>query len=373
MHGPTVLKFGGSSLSNIQKIEEVADLIIRHASNEDIAVVVSAMMGETDRLLSLGRQIANCDLENSEIQQLLTNGENISSALVALAISKRGYKAQSFNAWQANIRYEYEKNQISFDLDWVRSSLDTKIIPIITGYQAIHENRIVTLGRGGSDLTAIALSKELNAPICWIYTDVEGVFNIDPNIYPNAYFFSSLSFDKMYEMAKMGAKVMQDHAAHFAMQYNQPYRVSSTFKPGSGTLVTQQSVKHPPIITKKSKISVVMNSHYLALNSVQQTRQYCGCFKLNQEIFHCYIGKPLRTSSLNGLWSIITVFFDTKQPSQSFLKEVIVRDVQYPLKKSGDSIQFLVQESDANDVVLKVKNIIARANEMNALDAGSVV
>jgi len=238
-----VQKFGGSSVADAEKIMNVARRVAASAPGNQMIVVVSAMGKTTDGLLALSRQISSSpDLR--EMDMLLSTGEQVTIALVALALQSLGLKARSFTGPQVGLRTDHSHTQAritQIDGDRVRRALDAGEIAVVAGFQGLSdEDEITTLGRGGSDLTAVALAAALKADVCEIYTDVDGVYTADPNIVPDARKLVRVAYDEMLELASLGAKVLQTRSVEFAKKYGVTVHVRSTFRPDSGTLVTKE-------------------------------------------------------------------------------------------------------------------------------------
>src|SRR6266540_1792973 len=238
-----VQKFGGSSVANAEKITNVARRVAASAPGNQLVVVVSAMGKTTDGLLALARQLSTApDLR--EMDMLLSTGEQVTIALLAMALQSFGLKARSFTGPQVGIRTDHAHTQAritQIDADRVRRALDGGEIAVVAGFQGLSDaDEITTLGRGGSDLTAVALAAALKADVCEIYTDVDGVYTADPNVVPDARKLSRIAYDEMLEMASLGAKVLQSRSVEFAKKYDVPVHVRSSFKPDEGTLVTRE-------------------------------------------------------------------------------------------------------------------------------------
>ena len=239
-----VQKFGGTSIGSLERIQAVAHLI-EHTAREghQLVVVLSAMSGETDRLLQLAREVSQ-DPDEREVDMLLSSGERVTIALMAMTLGGRGVKARSFTGRQVGIVTDssHTKARIArITADRVKHVLAEGIIPIVAGFQGISESSdVTTLGRGGSDLTAVALAAALKADRCVIYTDVDGVYTADPNIIPNARRLEKVSYEEMLELASLGAKVLQTRSVEFAAKFQVPIQVKSSFQEGEGTLVTQE-------------------------------------------------------------------------------------------------------------------------------------
>src|SRR5213596_1890903 len=238
-----VQKYGGSSVADAEKIKNVARRVAESASNNQLVVVVSAMGKTTDGLVNLATRISNSP-DPREMDMLLATGEQITIALLAMALHGLGFKARSFTGPQVGMRTDtaHTKARITrINAERARAALDAGEIVVVAGFQGLSEvDEITTLGRGGSDLTAVALAAALKADVCEIYTDVEGVYTADPAIVPDAKKLARVSYDEMLEMASLGAKVLQSRSVEFAKKYGVTVHVRSTFKPDSGTLVTKE-------------------------------------------------------------------------------------------------------------------------------------
>jgi aspartate kinase len=239
-----VQKFGGTSVGNVERIKHVAALIAKSRQAGDaVVVVVSAMSGETDRLLKLAHELAPFPDER-EMDMLLSTGERVTIALLAMALRAMGLDARSYTGRQVGIMTDSTHTRARIEritAERIKEALDQGIIPVVAGFQGINEkNDVTTLGRGGSDLTAVALAAALRAEQCLIYTDVEGIFTADPNIVPSARKLEKVSYEEMLELASLGAKVLQSRSVEFAAKYEVPVIVKSTFKEGDGTLVTKE-------------------------------------------------------------------------------------------------------------------------------------
>ncbi|HEY3197259.1 MAG TPA: aspartate kinase [Nitrospirales bacterium] len=239
-----VQKFGGTSVGNVDRIKRVAALIAKsHQAGEAVVVVVSAMSGETDRLLKLAHELAPFPDER-EMDMLLSTGERVTIALLAMALRAMGLDARSYTGRQVGIITDSTHTRARIEritAERIKEALDQGIIPVVAGFQGINEkNDVTTLGRGGSDLTAVALAAALHADQCIIYTDVEGIYTADPNVVPDARKLEKISYEEMLELASLGAKVLQSRSVEFAAKYEVPVIVKSTFQEGRGTLVTKE-------------------------------------------------------------------------------------------------------------------------------------
>ncbi|NKB81507.1 MAG: aspartate kinase [Nitrospirales bacterium] len=239
-------KYGGTSVGSIDRIRQVADRIegVVQAGHQ-LVVVLSAMRGETDRLLRLAHEITSCPDER-ELDMLLSSGERVTIALLAMELRARGLRANSFTGRQVGIRTNsaHTRARISqVTTGRVQEALANKMIPIVAGFQGVNEQSdVTTLGRGGSDLTAVALAASLKADRCIIFTDVDGVYTTDPNVVPEARRIPKLSYEEMLEFASLGAKVLQARSVEFAAKFGVSVEVKSSFIEGEGTLVKQEDV-----------------------------------------------------------------------------------------------------------------------------------
>ena len=236
-----VQKYGGTSVGSVERIEAVAERVAKHHSDGDqLIIVVSAMSGETNRLLGLARDLTS-NPSPRELDVLVSTGEQVSMALLAMALHKRGIDALSLKGSQVAIRTDsfHSKARIqSIDDRRLRAELDQGRVVVVAGFQGVDENgEVTTLGRGGSDTSAVALAAAVGAEECQIYTDVDGVYTTDPRIVDGAQRLESITFEEMLEMASMGSKVLQLRSVEFAGKYQVPLRVLSSFKEGPGTLI----------------------------------------------------------------------------------------------------------------------------------------
>nr|VFK42425.1 MAG: aspartate kinase [Candidatus Kentron sp. TC] len=249
-----VQKYGGTSVGSVERIQRVAErAYAARRSGHEVVVVVSAMRGETDRLIGLARDITSYP-NPRELDVLLATGEQVTIALLSMALSNIGCSARSYTGGQVHIRTDDAHNKariMSVEHRRVRRDLDRGHVVVIAGFQGVDEQgNITTLGRGGSDTTAVAMAAALQADECRIYTDVDGVYTSDPRIVPRARRLKVLSFEEMLELASLGAKVLQIRAVEFARKYNVPLRVLSSFEEGEGTLVTaEEKIVEQPLIS----------------------------------------------------------------------------------------------------------------------------
>jgi aspartate kinase len=246
----TVLKFGGTSVGDLDRIANVAEIVAaRAAKGEKMAVIVSAMSGETNKLVALADGAAGKDLPRNlyddEYDVVVASGEQVTAGLLALALRRRGLKARSWLGWQLRLKTDNSHGRariMGFDDSSLPDSIDSGEIAVVAGFQGVTDDyRVTTLGRGGSDTSAVAVAAALGAKVCDIYTDVDGVYTTDPRMVPKARRLDKISYEEMLEMASLGAKVLQTRSVELAMNHNVPVRVLSSFvKPGEespGTLV----------------------------------------------------------------------------------------------------------------------------------------
>jgi aspartate kinase len=240
-----VQKYGGTSVGNPERIRNVAKRVVRtKEEGHDVVVVLSAMSGETDKLINLANQVSE-NPDPREMDMLVSTGERVTIALLAMAIQSLGYKAQSFTGRQAGIISDCVHTKARIERisgDRVMQAIKEGKIAVVAGFQGITETSddVTTLGRGGSDLSAVAVAAALKADLCDIYTDVDGVYTTDPNMVPQARKLNKISYDEMLELASLGAKVLQTRSVEFAKKYNVPVRVLSSFNDNPGTLVTRE-------------------------------------------------------------------------------------------------------------------------------------
>jgi aspartate kinase len=239
-----VQKYGGTSVGTVERIHRVADRVAQtQREGNQVVVVLSAMSGETDRLLKLAHDVTTVPDER-ELDMLLSTGERVTIALLSMELRGRGINARSFTGRQVGIMTDsaHTKARIArVTADRIKEALKQAVIPVVAGFQGINEQSdVTTLGRGGSDLSAVALAAALKADRCVIFTDVDGVYTADPNIVPAARRIDKIAYEEMLEMASLGAKVLQTRSVEFAAKFNVPVEVNSSFKEGKGTLVTKE-------------------------------------------------------------------------------------------------------------------------------------
>ena len=242
--GLIVQKYGGTSVGSPERVQAVADRVINsYKQGNDVIVIVSAMAGETDRLINLANAVSDDPVER-ELDVLLNTGEQVTIALLAMCLEAKGYRARSYLGHQVRIKTDstFSKARIlSIDSESLMECLGCREIAIIAGFQGIdNDGNLTTLGRGGSDTTAVAIAAAVNADVCEIYTDVNGVYTTDPSIVPKARKLNKISYDEMIEMASLGAKVLHIRSVAFAKRYSVPLHVRSSFNDEEGTWVIEE-------------------------------------------------------------------------------------------------------------------------------------
>lgn len=268
--GLVVQKYGGSSVANVERIQKVAERVVSYSKKGfELVVVVSALGDTTDELVELAEKI-NSEPSEREMDMLLSTGEQISVALLDMAIHKLKAQAISFTGAQVGIITDTSHTRariIKINTDKIKEELKKKNIVIVAGFQGVNLRQdITTLGRGGSDLTAVALAKELNADSCEIYTDVEGIYTTDPRIEPKAKKIKEITYDEMLEMASLGAQVMQARSIEVAKKFDVPLHVRSSFTSHSGTMISKEAKRMEDVVV--SGITLNKNEAKITLCSV---------------------------------------------------------------------------------------------------------
>ena len=243
-----VEKYGGTSVGSIERINAVAEKVAKsHAGGDQMVIVVSAMSGETNRLLEMANEI-NPHLPAREADVLVSTGEQVTIALLCMALIKRGHEARSYTGGQVRIETDTSHGRArirNIDDSRIRKDLDDGKIIVVAGFQGVdRDGNITTLGRGGSDTSAVALAASLKASECRIYTDVDGVYTADPRIVPEARRMDKVTFEEMLELSSLGTKVLQSRSVEFAGKYKVPLRVLSSFEDGPGTLISYEGDKN---------------------------------------------------------------------------------------------------------------------------------
>ena len=244
MNNLIVQKFGGTSVANTERFQAVADLVVDSInSGTNVFVVVSAMAGETQRLINLAKELQETP-DPREYDALVSSGEQVSAALLAIALKERNFLSKSYTAHQLGLVTDNSHGRArinSIDTSALKKDIESGVVPVITGFQGVNSSGdITTLGRGGSDTTAVALAVALKANECQIFTDVDGVYTTDPNVYKKAKKIEKICFEEMLELSSLGAKVLQIRSVEFASKYEMPIRVLSSFDSSGGTLITKE-------------------------------------------------------------------------------------------------------------------------------------
>jgi len=239
-----VQKFGGTSVGSLERIRKTADIIQAELERgKQVAVVVSAMSGETNRLTAMAREICQQPAAR-ELDALIATGEQVSAALLAMELQQRGVSAYSYNGGQAGFVTDshHERARIkNIEGNHILDHMQSGEVPVVTGFQGVDERgNVTTLGRGGSDTSAVALAISVGADVCEIYTDVDGIYTTDPRIVPKARKIKRISYEEMLEFASLGAKVLQTRSVELAMRYDMPLHLRSSFEPVEGTMVEQE-------------------------------------------------------------------------------------------------------------------------------------
>ena len=266
-----VKKFGGTSVASVERIEAVSETLIEEIKlGNQVVAVLSAMGNQTEELINLANQIDK-EPHPREYDALVSTGEQISVALLAISLQKKGYPAKSYSAHQLGIKTNALHKQariLEVEVQQLKNDIKSGVVPVVTGFQGMNEEGdITTLGRGGSDTTGVALAVALEADECHIYTDVDGVYTTDPRIYDKAKCLREIIFEEMLELSSMGAKVLQRRAVEYASKYKMPIRVLSSFNKTVGTLVIEEEIgMERPLVTG---ISAVDNEAKLTIREVE--------------------------------------------------------------------------------------------------------
>ncbi len=269
--GLIVQKYGGTSVGSVERIKAVADrVVMSRAAGNDVIAVVSAMAGETNRLFAIANELCDApDLRETDV--LVATGEQVSAALLAIRLMAMGQPAVSFLAHQLRIFTDSNHGRArikSIDSKAVLQTLKQQNIVVVAGYQGVDvKGDITTLGRGASDLTAVALAAALNADLCEIYTDVDGVYTADPHLCPKAFKLDRISYDEMLELASLGAKVLQNRSVEVAKRFNVPLMVRSSFSDAPGTWVGQEDQSMEDVLV--AGVTLDQNQSKITLSAVE--------------------------------------------------------------------------------------------------------
>jgi aspartate kinase len=273
-----VQKYGGTSVGSIERIRAVAERVKRNVDEgHRVVVVVSAMAGETDKLIGLASEVSAAAVER-EMDLLLSSGERVSAALAGLAIREAGVAAMSFTGRQVGIYTNTAHTKARIErvtADRVKAAVKDGTVPVVAGFQGITETSdVTTLGRGGSDLTAVAIAAAIKADVCEIYTDVDGVYTTDPNMVPDARKLERISYDEMLELASLGAKVLQSRSVEFAKKHNVTLVVRSSFNFNPGTYVVKEDKEMEKVVV--SGVAADKNQSKLTITGVPDTPGIAG-------------------------------------------------------------------------------------------------
>ena len=326
-----VLKFGGTSVGSIERIKHAANIIKRELDQGNkLIIVVSAMAGKTNELISLSKSLSKNFIKR-ELDVLLSSGEQVSSALITGALSELGIKAKSFMNWQIPILTEGDHNNsriINMNVETIDNFLEDGGVAVIPGYQGISkEGEITTIGRGGSDATAVAIAKIFNTDSCEIYTDVDGVYSTDPNKIPVAKKINRISYEEMLELSSLGAKVMQPSAVQTAMIYEIPLQVRSTFTDRQGTKIfKKESLDYSRAVTG---VAYSKNDAKITLQSVKDKPGVAA------EIF-----EPLGKNQINIDMVIQNVSSDGKTTDITFTIKREDLDKSMEILKNNNKIKY---------------------------------
>ena len=320
-----VQKYGGTSVGSIEKIKKVAERVIEYCKKGDrLVVVLSAMAGQTDALIRLSREITDTP-DTRELDVLMATGEQVSVSLFAMAVKSMGYDCRSLLGFQAAIHTDqiYGKARIrEIETDRILRELDENKIIAVAGFQGIDERKnITTLGRGGSDTTAVALAAALKADLCEIFTDVEGVFSADPNICTHARKLERISYEEMLEFASLGAKVLDIRSVEFAKKFNVPLHVRSSFMRSEGTMVVAESKEMEKVMVS----GVVSNKNEARITIARVPDRPGIAFKIFDPVFKAgiVVDMIVQNTSVEGFTDLtFTVTKTDYQETIKLLKEI---------------------------------------------------
>lgn len=319
-----VVKFGGTSVGNLDRISHVANMVKNMTHESKVVVVVSAMAGETDRLINLAKSVSENPSER-DLDQLLATGELVSASLVSIALNKIGVKAVSLASHQVKIVTNSEFTSakiIDISADKLIELLNEGIVPVVAGFQGVDsEGNITTLGRGGSDTTAVALACALKERfpdiVCEIYTDVDGVYSVDPRVVANGKKLPYVSYEEMLELASSGAKVLHPRSVALASKYNLPVLVKSSFVEAAGTLVSKNGMEDMPVIgisvdRDQCLLSICLDSYDKVLAIFEQLKSVVidviSLVKLSDRFsVGLTVSRSLKTEALTALGSMMVV------------------------------------------------------------------
>lgn len=353
-----VQKFGGTSVADVKKIKNIADKIAKTIEcGDSVVVVVSAMAGVTNQLASHCSSLSNLDTKENlaEYDVALASGEIVTSALLALALQQKHIMSRSLLSWQIPIKTDekFSKAIISdINAQVILDCINSNIVPVIAGFQGLTEDdKITTLGRGGSDTTAVAIAASINADRCDIYTDVDGVYNADPRLIHSAKKIDMLSYEEMLEFASVGAKVLHTRSVQLGMRYNIPIRVISSFTNTSGTTVTNQSN-----IMEKPKVTGIAHNKNIASISIRKARTTDSILEefangnVNIEITHNHDDKLSVIIPLSDLPSAKLILADKEAEIRTDLALVSV--IGFGVKNDTKILGIIASSLAKNDIDL---------------------
>ena len=336
-----VQKFGGTSVATLERIKHVAEIIAKSRANgENVVAVVSAMAGVTNRFVEYVRSLGAHEGE-PEYDRVVSSGEMITAGLLAIALKNIGINAKSYASWQVPIITNDNFGQAMIkDVDPQRLLLDVKngIVPVVCGFQGVTEaGDITTLGRGGSDFTAVGVSSAINADVCEIYSDVDGVYTIDPNLYSKAKRLSEINYDEMLEMAALGAKVLQEQSVAYAKEKNVVVRVISSFVDTPGTIVSSnvdpKKICGIAVINKLANLKIIYNDEK---DCSQEFVNFLDGRFIRSDVLRSKIGAAVLAIDSKKLQSAKTALKADKRISS--LKQEIVKQVVSKISIIGNEI-----------------------------------
>ena len=363
-----VLKFGGSSVATTARIQHVAEIIIKHINDgHKVVVVTSAMQGVTNKLIELTKAFSNSSRDR-EYDAVISSGEHVAAGLLALAIKSNGFSACSLTSWQVpiNVTEAYSIAEITnVETHKIRKLLGEGIIPVITGFQGISNNQnICTIGRGGSDATACAVSKAINADKCFIYTDVDGVYTADPRIVLDAKKISEISYDDMLEMAMWGSKVLQAKSVQIAKEYRVELTVLSSFNDCNGTMISDKTYNN----LDNKIVGIAHNLDLFAINLpsdivLNKLSKYVDMLKIfdnitfaPKDLYHEICKKMEDTNAFDSDVGTVTLVGDCSGVSESDMAEIYDKyDIKHVIQ-SDRFITFVSSYQNTVPIVIALHN-----------------
>ncbi len=306
--GRIVQKFGGTSVATLERIKHVAEIIAESRQNHEIVAVVSAMAGVTNKFVDYAHNLGGYE-GNPEYDFVVSSGEIVTAGLLSIALKNIGIPSRSYAGWQVPIHTTSEygaANIESVDINNLEQDLNNGIIPVVCGFQGINEkNRITTLGRGGSDLTAVAISDAIKSDQCDIYSDIDGVYTVDPNLYIKARRLERICYDEMLEMAALGAKVLQEQSVAYALKKQVKIRVASSFVKNEGTIICEEVPYH-----KFCGIAVTHNLVQLGISFQEE-------YDIASQLENCFVRIDIVKTSPNKM----SILVDRKK--LTLVKEIL--------------------------------------------------